>query len=260
MQAFHRRFAPIAVLLLFAPALAVNVREGEVAIVMMDTQKHTLDDWVQDGCNVEQSDYMHMHVATLTYFANLQYAQKHGYKLFYYWLQGEGCAQYKCGAGCIHHRWGARHPSYCKIAGLGAALDAGSEWVVYVDSDAYFASGESLPELLHQHGANDLSADVFFGWDHPYSLGPNMGFIVLRNTPLTRELVNTWWNLDSGQYSTVHPFEQQTMAWSLMHMARFQTRMMTLHLKTMDPAAASSGAAVVHLDHNAGTDHIAQSL
>jgi len=124
-----------------------------------------------------------------------------------------------------------------------------------VDSDAYFNNdAPPLEALLRKYGASDLSAaDIFFGWDHPYTLGPNMGLIVMRNTPLTRDLVDTWWNTDPGQYATVHPFEQHLLQWNLVHVARFQKRLMTLTLRTMDPTAASSGAAVVHLDHNAGT-------
>ena len=228
------------------------VRNGSVALVMTDTRSPELFDWSKKGCRVEGVDYKHLGVATLTYYVNMKYANEHGYELLFYELQGEGCAHYKCGAGCFHDRWGPRHPSYCKVAGLGAALAAGYEWAVYVDSDAFMANATlPLPELLRAYGANDLAtADAFFGWDHPYTLGPNMGFIALRNTPLVKDLVSTWWNLDAGQFAVEHPFEQRTLQWGIMHMPRFRKRLVTLNLRTMDPDVRE---AVVHLDHNAGT-------
>jgi hypothetical protein len=170
------RLACASLFMLAVASSGVAVRNGKVAIVMTDTNEPELFHWAKDGCNVEkqQVDYMHLGVATMTYYANLKYARAHGYDLLFYRLQGEGCANYKCGAGCFHHRWGARHPSYCKVAALGAALASGSEWVVYVDSDAYFNNdAPPLEALLRKYGASDLSAaDIFFGWDHPYTLGP----------------------------------------------------------------------------------------
>ena len=157
-----------------------------VAIVMSDTRTPDLFDWSRSGCRVQHVDYKHMGVATLTYYVNTQYALKHGYEVVYYALQGEGCAHYQCGAGCFHDRWGPRHASYCKVAALGAALVAGYEWVVYIDSDAFLANATlPLPALLRAYGGGNITeADGFFGWDHPYTLGPNMAFIAMRNTPL----------------------------------------------------------------------------
>ena len=187
---------------------------------------------------------------------NLEYALFHGYDLIFFQLQGTGCAHSQCGAGCTHTRWGARHASYCKVAALGAALSTQRyNWVVYIDSDAFMSNlTVSLPNLLSAYGVHDPnSADSFFGWDHPFTLGPNMGFIVLRNTTLARDLVRTWWNLDAGKYAMEHPFEQRTLQWGIMHMRKFRDRMVTLPLRTMDPDAHGDGEAVVHLDHTAGT-------
>lgn len=36
------------------------------------------------------------------------------------------------------------------------------------------------------------AAEGYFGWDWPYTLGPNMGFIALRNTASMRDLVRDW--------------------------------------------------------------------
>lgn len=213
---------------------------------------------------------------------SLRYARKHGYELVFYKLQGEGCKNYVCGAGCSHERYGPRHPSYCKVghaedaatpwpigismaehafsahvlarlaqvAGLGDALSSKHDWIVFLDSDAFMvrllahlwiAGGGSrqpaffgaitsrcapevfyplpvaqanatlsLPHLIASFGGildskpmqayastsvsgvPTTAAEGFFGWDWPYTLGPNMGFIALRNTPNMRELVRDW--------------------------------------------------------------------
>ena len=45
-----------------------------------------------------------------------RYACAHGYTLLYYRLAREGCE---------HPLWGARHPSYCKLAAIAAVLAHG---------------------------------------------------------------------------------------------------------------------------------------
>eukprot|EP00964_Phaeocystis_antarctica_P000822 scaffold440_cov73-Phaeocystis_antarctica.AAC.1 len=77
------------------------------------------------------------------------------------------------------------------------ALAEGYGHVVWLDSDAFVRDVTlDLPSLLRRYGgepnsepsassasrgfrAADLT-DAYFGWDAPYSLGPNAGFVVLR--------------------------------------------------------------------------------
>jgi hypothetical protein len=186
-----------------------------------------------------------------TQFLNLKYACAHGYSLIFYQLVGHGCR---------HPLWGQRHPSYCKLAAVAETLAAGYGWVVCVDSDAFFQSTGSkafleLRALLRAYGATaedaaGNGARALFGWDAPYTLGPNAGFMVLRNSPETRELLSVWWNLRSGARGLEHPYEQHALQWRLVHLQRYRSRVATLSLRTMDPSYPD---AVVHLDHNAGT-------
>ena len=114
---------------------------------------------------------------------------------------------------------------------VGEALAAGYEWVVYLDSDAFVRASGSLPALLQKYGAPADAAsasasanlptgspEAFFGWDHPFTLGPNMGFIALRNTPAVRAMVRLWWNGYAATFSLEHPFEQHTLQWQVMHL------------------------------------------
>eukprot|EP00966_Prymnesium_polylepis_P127297 2944009-Prymnesium_polylepis.1 len=229
----------------------------------MDTRFPELQRWAAKGCDAIQiSKKQSADLITLTYFLNVEYARANGYDLIFYRSQRDAsCAKNstKCEVGCRHPTWGARHPSYCKLAGLGDALRRGYEWVVYLDSDAFVANLTlPLPKLLQAYGADADAAEGapsathhgFFGWDWPYTLGPNMGFMALRNTAEVRRMMSTWWNLFAGPYSIEHPMEQHTMQWQLMHLDRFRRRVQTLSLHTMDPSVVD---AVVHLDHNAGT-------
>jgi hypothetical protein len=213
---------------------------------MMDTRTPEWSGWVAAGCdNLTFSTWTSdVDVISLTYFMNLEYAKHHGYDLLFYQGSHGGCSDSHCLAACRHERWGKRHASYCKLVGLAEALDAGYEWVVYLDSDAFVANTTlSLPALLRAYGADPAAADgmpaareeAFFGWDWPYTLGPNMGFIVLRNTPQMRQMVATWWNLHPGAYSMEHPFEQHAMQWQLTHLEAYRQRLQTLTLRTMDP-------------------------
>ena len=203
---------------------------SNVVVVMMDTRFPELQRWSHAGCDqltiskTEMADLI-----TLTYWLNVEYARTNGYDLLYYRSKRDAsCGKSStCDVGCSHSRWGPRHPSYCKVAGLGDALHRGYEWVVYLDSDAFIANSTlPLPQLLRAYGADaDAAAGAptasqhgFFGWDWPYTLGPNMGFMALRNTAETRRMMATWWNLYAGDYSLAHPMEQHTMQWQLMHL------------------------------------------
>lgn len=157
-------------LLLLLATAARCASRAKVALVMMDTQAPALHGWTGGRCPAKV-DAKSLSIITLTYYLNLAYTRAHGYDLLFYQLQGEGCKDYKCGSGCFHERWGPRHASYCKVAGLGEALAAGYEWVVYVDSDAFVENRTlSLPSLLRHYGdARGLEQDdAFFGWDHSH--------------------------------------------------------------------------------------------
>ena len=271
-----------------------------------------------------------------------RYACAHGYTLLYYRLARDGCE---------HPLWGARHPSYCKLAALAAAPTLGqsghatsqriaatpippvaspmfpTHWkaseefahskasepahnstrlflwrtqalaegyghVVWLDSDAFVRDVTlDLPSLLRRYGGEPSTSrgikaadvtDAYFGWDAPYSLGPNAGFAVLRGeggeggeggrgigtggswggrgmgtsgTAGALEMLAVWWQLYHGQYGLEHAFEQHALHWQLLHLQPFRRRITTLRLRAMQPTAKGVYPdAVVHLDHNAGTE------
>lgn len=242
---------------------AKNVRTpapGRVALLMSDTREPKLQQWAAGRCTVprEVAGNYGVDLLSLTYLLNAHYAQKHGYDLFYYrLLQDQAAADTNGSIGCRHQKWGPRHPSYCKVAVIGHLLrrvgrSSDYDWIVFLDSDAFIspnATALSLPKLLRAYGARPRMT-AYFGWDYPYSLGPNMAFIAMRNTRLARDLVNLWWNLDPSTFSLEHPYEQHLMQWIIIHTRRFRSQLQTLHLHTSLP---QRGDAVVHADHNEGT-------
>ena len=168
--------------------------------------------------------------------------------------------------------------------------------MVWLDSDAFVRDVTlDLPSLLRRYGDEPSTSrgaraadttDAYFGWDAPYSLGPNAGFAVLRGEGGTGgeggeggrtigaggrggrgigtggtggaagalEMLSVWWQLYHGQYGLEHAFEQHALHWQLLHLQPFRRRIGTLRLRTMQ--ATTKGVypdAVVHLDHNAGT-------
>ena len=108
-------------------------------------------------------------------WVNWRYACAHGYDLLFLHLAE---------AGCRHAAGGHRHPSYCKLPAIAAAL---SEYrtVAFLDSDSWFRPGApSLDALVRAHrgpGAADRAAPAaYFAWDLPFSNGPNAGFMLWR--------------------------------------------------------------------------------
>lgn len=165
--------------------------------------------------------------------------------------------------------------------------------MVWLDSDAFVRDVTlDLPSLLRRYGGEPSTSrgvraadmtDAYFGWDAPYSLGPNAGFAVLRgeggaggeggegsrgigaggrggrgigtvSAAGALEMLAVWWQLYHGQYGLEHAFEQHALHWQLLHMQPFRRRIDTLRLRAMQPTAEGVYPdAVVHLDHNAGT-------
>ena len=220
---------------------------ARVAIVMMDTRPPDLGRFGAGGA--ANFSLNNLTITDLTHHLNEAYARAHGYDLLFLQLSS---------AGCEHAVWGARHPSYCKLAALAEALSPsrGYDYVVYVDSDA-FVRNTSVPlaQLLVKYSSGATAAELerslaFFGWDLPYSLGPNAGVLVLRNCAETRALLRVWWHVFAGRQSLQHSYEQHTLHGLVLHLHRWRQQIRTLRLRTMD---ASYPDDVVHLDHNAGT-------
>ena len=228
-----------------ARAGSMTVFQQEVALVMMDTR-----DPHAAATAIVQPDYKLRRNASvyylLTYYLNLRYAERHDYEIIYYRMDEKECQ---------HPLWGARHPSYCKLTAIAHTLALRRHrWVVWIDSDAFIRNVSlPLPALLRAYGApaeDDGETAAYFGWDSPYTLGPNAGFAVLRNAEASTAMLQSWWNVYSGQYGVEHAYEQHTLQWQVMHLHAYRRKLHTLSLRTMEPDTAD---AVVHLDHNAGT-------
>ncbi len=219
--------------------------QHEAALVMMDTR-----DPHAAATSIAQPDYKLRRNASvyhlLTYYLNLRYAERHGYEIIYYRMDEKECQ---------HPLWGARHPSYCKLTAIAHTLALRRHrWVVWIDSDAFIRNVSlPLPALLRAYGAPAEDGEetaAYFGWDSPYTLGPNAGFAMLRNAEASTAMLQTWWNVYSGQYGVEHAYEQHTLQWQVVHLQAYRRKLHTLSLRTMEPDTAD---AVVHLDHNAGT-------
>ena len=104
----------------------------DVAVLMVDTRAPSL---------AVSAAPPHVQYQSLSAWLNRRYARRHGYAFLYYQLQDEN-------GRCRHVHWGERHPSYCKLPPLAAALERFSV-VAFVDSDTWFApSAPPLPKLL----------------------------------------------------------------------------------------------------------------
>ena len=178
----------------------------------------------------------------LAFYLNLKHACLHREEFLYFHLAS---------SACHHPLWGERHPSYCKLPAIAEALARGYDRVVFLDSDAFIRDASlTVPSLLRRYGG-ESSAAIEFGWDAPYSLGPNAGFAVFKRSGSgVNHALRLWWNLCAGDKGMEHPYEQHALHWALLHLRSQRKRLRTLPLRTMDPAVAN--AEVKHLDHNAG--------
>ena len=182
---------------------------------------------------------------TFASWLNAFYARQHGYEFRYYHLNEPGCS---------HVRWGHRHPSYCKLPAIAAAIADGFALVAFIDSDSWFSpDAPPLPTLLKGGDESGSSiALVSFASDVPFSKGPNCGFMVWRAQALP--ILQLWWNIDPGRFATTHDYEQHALHWVLAHLDHLglnkeDVPLRTLNLRPLQSNASLDGSPVVHVDH-----------
>ena len=188
-----------------------------------------------------------LHFTSLAALVNAHYACSHGFDFLYLVLSEDGCT---------HPHSGRRHPSYCKLTAVAAAMRRWSV-VAFVDSDSWF-SPDALPlDILisSARGAKTnitLLPSLSFAWDQPYSNGPNCGFMVWRNSTRAQRLLATWWHTSTG-YDRMHDFEQRAMYWAIAHLESFRGELETLQLAPLALDAVERRAPIVHIDHTRRT-------
>ena len=199
----------------------------------------------------EALSYVHM-----AFYVNARYALRHGYSLLFLQLRAAAGTD---GAGCVHPLFGARHPSYCKLAALGEALVRRRfAAVLWLDSDAIMQHHAlSLPAMLRKYrapasystpadgggggggavtsgGTAVAEPSVYAAWDTPFSYGPNCGVMLWRNTPEALRALQTWWQMDGRPFGARHDYEQHAMQWRLVHLWALHGVIETLPLQTME--------------------------
>ena len=151
----------------------------------------------------------------LAFHINACYARRHGYRLLFLQLRE---------AGCRHPAYGARHPSYCKLAAVGEALARGYLTVLWLDSDAALQAHHlPLPALLARYRGpptSNSTPSIFFAWDAPFSYGPNAGVMLWRATAAARRALGAWWQMDGRPFGLRHDYEQHALQWRLVHLSR----------------------------------------
>ena len=223
------------VLLHTRPCMAVRGHATTV-LIMSDTHRPT----------PLPTKTANLHFTSLSALVNAHYACRHSYD-FIFMQHSE--------AGCTHPRFGRRHPSYCKLGAIAAALQLGWATVIFIDSDSWFVPDAPPIERMitaargRPHGYGQGSApSLFLAWDWPYSNGPNCGFMIWRNGNRARQLLAHWWHLDTG-FNTQHDYEQRALYWGVAHAERFRGAIETLQLTPLAADATERHSPLIHVDH-----------
>jgi hypothetical protein len=115
------------------------------------------------------------------------------------------------GAWCKHVRWGERAPAWGKLLALRDGLSLDYDRVIYIDSDAIFATPSiSVEAFLAAHRPQRSETPiltVFFNFPWMY-IEANSGFMIWENSDRAKQLLETWWNVDAGKYNLCHDWDQ----------------------------------------------------
>ena len=122
---------------------------------------------------------------------------------------------------CTHRTFGRRAPAWGKLLAIQAALADGFDPVVYIDSDAVFNQPQySLADFAAAHHLKDeqpLALLCNTPWRRHAEA--NSGFMMFRNTPAARELLQVWWDADAGRYHLSGDWEQHALNAQLLDAA-----------------------------------------
>ena len=212
----------------------MELRRARTAVLMSDTH----------GPLPLPASTSALHYSSLAALVNAHYACANGYDFMFLQLVEDGC---------VGPQGTRRHPSYCKLAAIAAAMRRWST-VIFVDSDSWFApDAPPLEAMLHaardgDSGGGAAGPSLSLAWDWPYSNGPNCGFMVWRNSTRAQRLLTTWWHLSTG-YDMMHDFEQRAMYWGVAHLEAFRGAIETLQLTPLATDAAKAGSPILHVDH-----------
>ena len=212
----------------------MELRRARTAVLMSDTH----------GPLPLPASTSALHYSSLAALVNAHYACANGYDFMFLQLVEDGC---------VGPQGTRRHPSYCKLAAIAAAMRRWST-VIFVDSDSWFApDAPPLEAMLHaardgDSGGGAAGPSLSLAWDWPYSNGPNCGFMVWRNSTRAQRLLTTWWHLSTG-YDMMHDFEQRAMYWGVAHLEAFRDAIETLQLTPLATDAAQAGSPILHVDH-----------
>lgn len=154
----------------------------------------------------------------LAYRINSYYAKRHGYLIRYVptpclntsetdkiKIRGGEPETKRC-IGCVHPKWGARAPPWCKLLAINDTMyryASEVDRIVYIDSDAFVNKLDSVLEERYFRRTLNMFWNAPFLKDSPVCSGIQFW----KNTELGRQTLAAWWDSNTS-YNTVHSYEQ----------------------------------------------------
>ncbi|KAJ8611963.1 hypothetical protein CTAYLR_004413 [Chrysophaeum taylorii] len=202
---------------------------SNTVVIMYDTRPPT----PRDSLNKDGENEYWSHAAYL----NWLFACNRGYDFRYYlevnieqkaekprgFLQEGNSGIFKSQLTCYLNRNIGRSTPWCKLGAVADALASGYEWVLILDSDAYFRSSgaqatKSVDDLIKDYrGAywETGSPDLWLASNSPWGeTRGNTGMQIWHNTEAAWKVLRLWWQTDAK--ATQHAYEQHGFV-ELMH-------------------------------------------
>jgi mannosyltransferase OCH1-like enzyme len=154
--------------------------------------------------NIEDAEYPSLAAAI-----NYHYCKKHNYDFIYYrpYLGTENeISLYNC---INPNTKETRYAAWSKLLSTLEALKLNYEYVVYIDSDCIFKNTDIAIETFIEPNEDK---NIIFLNNKPWHLNkPCSGFYICKANSHTKEIIQKWYNYDSGIYDKTHPWEQDSL-------------------------------------------------
>jgi len=169
-----------------------------------------------------RSDYNNIDYISLVAAINYNYAKKHNYDFIYYKPEmpnninlNNNTSDIKIKVNCYNSLLNVyRSPSWSKLLCLLDSFSNDYNTIVYIDSDCAFVNPDiSIDDYIKQskYVNGDINSELKFLIDTPYSSYPCAGFIIIKKTENTKNILKYWWNYNMPDNNTKHAFEQTAL-------------------------------------------------
>lgn len=150
-----------------------------------------------------------------------------------------------------------RASPWCKLLAINHSLALNEfDIILWMDTDSFIHTNLSIPQLVDYYKSvnnilkyNCSDCQIYFASDRPWKadpINPNSGTMFIKNSNLSKQFIEEWWNTNDKDYNYKHTFEQHILTDKLYNKYPY---ICTLNITTMDSTMWNS-SLIIHFTND----------